>query len=695
MKNLKKRKTYKKIYNVSSFKNKSIKKTIEKRYNILTILIFVIMFILTISLFNVQIVKNNYFISKVEQLNKTIITSSSTPRGRIYDRHGNIIVDNEAVKVIYYEKPNNVTIKEEIETSYKVATLIDVDYKKLTDYNLRKFFVLNNKDLSNSKITMEEWKLLEERKLTSADIESLKIERVTKKELDSMSVLDKEAAYIYYLMNIGYSYDEKIIKKENVSDLEYATIASNISIIPGFNVRLDWKRSYPYGDVFRTILGSVSTSETGIPYELKDYYLDLGYSLDDRVGISYLEYQYESILKGNKTIYQQNMDGSVDMIEEGSRGNDIVLTIDIKLQQEVEKILQEELLKAKKEPNTKYFDHAFVIISNPQTGEILAMAGKQIVYKNKEYKFYDYTSGIITTSVTAGSIVKGASNTVGYMNNALYIGEKRSDECIKIASTPLKCSWTKLGTLDDVTALKYSSNVFQFKTAIKVGQGVYKYNYPLEINPIAFDIYRKTFNEYGLGVLTGIDLPNESLGYNGTSTLAGHLLDFSIGQYDTYTPIQLSQYINTIANSGYRLKPYLLKAVYSPTKDGLTHLLYENEPVILNKVNILDEYMERIKEGFRQVMSVGGTGSAYMNSKYKGAGKTGTSESFIDSDQDGMIDKETMSNTFGGYAPYNNPEVSFTVVSPNVYYHDKSTTRSAVNRRISYRISQKYFELYK
>lgn len=61
--------------------------------------------------------------------------------------------------------------------------------------------------------------------------------------------------------------------------------------------------------------------------------------------------------------------------------------------------------------------------------------------------------------------------------------------------------------MDDVLALRYSSNVFQFKTAIKVGGGVYEYNKPLNINKEAFEIYRKTFAEFGLGVKTGIDLP--------------------------------------------------------------------------------------------------------------------------------------------------------------------------------------------
>ena len=687
-------KKYKKIYNVSYIKNKDIKETVEKRYSILIGLIIVIIVILATNLFIVQVIKHDFYVNKVSQLKQNIVTSTSTPRGRIYDRNGKIIVDNKAVKVIYYKKPSGVTTKEEIEVAYKVANMITLDYKNLTENNLRKFWVLNNSDLAKEKITAEEWQLLDERKLTSNDIESLKIERVSEEDLASYDKTDKTAAYIYFLMNKGYSFDEKVIKKEDVTDKEYALIAENINNIKGFDVRLDWERVYPYGDVFRTILGTVSTTESGIPYELKDYYLNLGYELNDRVGTSYLEYQYESILKGEKTVYQILDDGTRKIIDEGSRGKDIVLTIDIELQKAIEEVLEEEVINGKDYPNTKYYNRSFAIISDPNTGEILAMAGKQVVLENGEYKVYDYTPGIVTTPVTAGSIVKGASHAVGYKTGALKIGERRDDSCIKIANTPLKCSWTTLGSVDDIGALKYSSNVFQFHTAIKVGGGVYKYNQELNINPEAFTIYRNTFKEFGLGVKTGIDLPVESLGYTSDSTLAGHLLDFSIGQFDTYTPIQLSQYINTIANGGYRIEPHLLKAVYNPTKDGLTDLLYEVKPVILNKITLEDKYLERIKLGFREGV-VSGIANGYVDSKYKPAAKTGTSESFIDTDGDGVIDTQTMSNTFGAYAPYDNPEVSFVIVSPDIYYHDTSTSRAPINRIISNRISQKYFEIYK
>ena len=679
-------KKYKKIYNVES-KKRNIKDIIEKRYIIMIIIICIVMIVLGLNLFFIQVIKHDFYVNKVEQLNRNVIFSNSTPRGRIYDRNGKIIVDNESVKVIYYEKPNGVTTKEEIEVAYKVADMIEIDYE-LEINDLKKFWILNNKEESNNLITDEEWQLLEERKLTNLDIENLKIERIND-QLDEFTDKDKKAASIYYLMNVGYSYDEKIIKDEDVTDKEYALIAENINNIKGFDVRLDWNRVYPYGDVFKSILGNVS--KTGIPYELKDYYLNLGYSLDDRVGTSYLEYQYESILKGEKVSYQIMEDGSKKIINQGSRGKDIVLTIDIELQKEIEKILEEEVIKGKSYPNTKYYNRSFVIISDPNTGEILAMAGKQVI----DGKIYDYTPGIVTTPVTAGSIVKGASHAVGYKTGALKIGDIRYDECIKIADTPLKCSWTNLGNLNDIQALKYSSNVYQFYTAFNVGGGNYSYNEKISINPQAFETYRNMFKQFGLGVKTEIDLPIESLGYTSNSTLPGHLLDFSIGQFDTYTPIQLSQYINTIANGGSRMKPYLLKAVYNPTKDGLTDLLYETKPTILNEVSLEDEYIKRIQAGFREVMTTSGTGVGFIDSKYNPAGKTGTSESFIDSDGDGVVDKQTMTNTFGGYAPYDNPKVSFVVISPDIFYKETSTSRAPINKNISYRISQKYFEFYK
>ena len=658
---------------------KDINEVIVKRYNILISLIIFVMSILVINLFYIQVIKNNYYKNKINTLTKNIVYGSTAPRGRIYDRNGNLLVDNKAIKVIYYKKNKNVSVKAEIELADLLSTKLEID-GNTTDKMLRTYFVDKNKEIADKKITEEELQNLKERKITVDDIYNYKLERVTNEEL---STVDSKSAYIYYLMNKGYSYDEKIIKK-NATDMEYAYIGENINSLNGVNTRLDWERVYLYGNTFKSILGSVSTSS--LPLNLKEYYLNKGYSLNDNVGTSYLEYEYDSYLRGTKNKYEVE-NGTYKLIEEGHRGNDIVLSIDINLQKEVESIIEKELINAKKEPNTEYYNKSFVIITDPNTGEILSMAGRQII----DGKVYDYTPGVITSTVVAGSVVKGASQLVGYNESVLKIGEVRNDSCIKIAATKEKCSVYYMGNINDIDALAKSSNTYQFNTAIKVGKGVYEYNKPLVIDKSAFEIYRNTFAEFGLGIKTGIDLPNETLGYKGTSTLPGHLLDFSIGQYDTYTPIQIAQYISTLANNGNRMKLNLVNKAYSSDGD----LIYEYKPIKLNKVNTKDEYIDRVKKGFI-ASSTYGTSYGFVDNSYYPASKTGTSQSFIDTNNDSIVDTETISNSFVSFAPYNNPKVAFAIISPDISHNKGSPYyRSSVNKRIAQQVIKKYFYFYK
>lgn len=671
-------------------KYKDIKEIIEKRYNILTLIVITLLLFLFVDLFYIQIIEQEKYQQKVEETKITTYEGSTAPRGRIYDRKGLLLVDNEPVKVIYYKKENHLSPLEEIELAYKIIDHIDLNYSKLTDRMIRDFWIQKYKKEATNKIKEEEWQELKERKITPSIIENYKRERITEEEISALTQLDKEAAYLYYLMNKGYAYSEKVIKIGDVTDQEFAYIASNIPFLKGFNVRLDWDRSYPYEHVFKSIFGSVSTKSTGIPSQLKEEYLKKGYTLDDRVGISYLEYQYDDLLKGKKDVYQKTNEGDI-LLTEGNRGNDIYLTIDIELQKRIEEILEEELIKAKKEKNTKYYNRSFVVVTNPKTGEILAMSGKMIQKEKDKMLIYDYTPGIFTSSVTVGSVIKGASHIVGYNTGGLTIGEKRNDVCVKLAATPLKCSWKPLGSLNDITALKYSSNTYQFYTAMKASGYHYTYNGSFGLNENIFKTYRDTFKEFGLGVSTGIDLPNESIGLVGKNDTGGLLLDFSIGQYDTYTPLQLAQYISTIANDGKRMQLHLMnKAISSTNQQEL--FSYENK--MLNQVKTEEKYLNRVKEGFKEVLKPGGTGYQYIASKYKPAGKTGTSQSFVDSDHDGKVDKETLSHTFAAYAPYDDPVVSFVVVSPDVYYESNGTYTTNVNKRITKRVSEAYFDLY-
>lgn len=599
----------------------------KKKFQILKITIFLVFIIITTKLFFVQIINKNKYISYVYNNTHTFWYSPSVPRGKIYDRNNKIIVDNEAIKTLYYIKNSENTLKKEIEIAYNLAKNIDIDYTTLSKNNYENF---------------------------------LKISKYNDDELT------KKTAYIYYLMNTGYSFAPKLIKKD-INDKEYVyLISANLN---GILVNNDWKRKYESS--FKSLIGNIAS----IPYENKAYYLNNGYSLSDKVGVSYLEKIYENTLKGHKSKYEIK-DGNLILIEPGKKGNDIYLTIDIDLQNYLDNLLEEELIKTKKEYNTKYFNKIFVVIVDPNNGDILAISGKQIIKTTTGYKVYDYTPGTFLNSYTSGSVVKGASHIVGYNTNSLKIGEKRYDTCLKIG-TINKCSWTYLGYINDIDALKYSSNTYQFRTAINVGKGKYEYNKPLSIDKNAFNIYRKVFNSFGLGSKTGIEF-DEVTGIKGTSTLPGFLLDLAIGQYDTYTPIELAQYISSLA-VGKRYKLKIVKKI----NDKII------EDSVLNEIETEKKYLDRVKLGFREA-AINGLGVNYIY--YKGAGKTGTAETFTDSNNDGIVDTPTINKTFVGYFPYDSPKYAFSIVAPDISFGN--SYGSNINQRISYNITKKIYEMY-
>ncbi|MBQ6498235.1 MAG: penicillin-binding protein 2 [Bacilli bacterium] len=668
-------------------------KVISGRFTFILIMTLIFFFVVLIKIIDVMVIEKKEHTDNLAVLTYSTIKGTSSPRGRIYDRNYNILVDNKSLKTITYRKQKGITNKDMIRVAGKLVPYIELDYKKLTERAKREYYFAKNKSLCDKLVTKKEKDKVVQRKMSQHDLDELKLSRIESENLN-FTEEEQKIAYLFYLMNKGYTYEEKIIKS-NVTDKEYAYVSENNDILTGFNTKIDWERVYPYGDTFKTMLGKVSTSTQGIPAEEKDYYLEKGYNLNDRVGISYLEKQYEEYLHGEKDLYKVVNSHETKLLKEGSRGKDIVLSIDINLQKEVERILSEQITMAKGEANTEYYDHSSVIIQNPQTGEILAMAGKRIVNGN----IVDNTTSILISPITPGSVVKGASMLVGYNTGAIHIGEYMKDECVKIAGIEkAKCSSVdNLGTINDITALAKSSNVYQFKTAIRVNGQEYYYNMPLIFKQSSFDTYRKMYHSFGLGVKTGIDLPVESSGYTSKDKAAGNLLDFVMGQYETYTPIQLSQYISTIANKGERLEPHLLKEVHkSSDNDQIGELDFKVERKVLNKVNTKPEYMNRVREGFIAVLnSPGGYGVGYMNPAMRPAGKTGTSQSFIDTNNDGKIDTETITSSFLGYAPYDNPRMSIVVTSPDSSHPNSNTDyASLVTYHITQAITAKYSEMY-
>lgn len=602
--------------------------------------------------------KHDYYYEEYLNATNKIVYGLNAPRGRIIDRNGKVLVDNIGTNTIVFHKLKNIDTK-------KIAHLLNTiipNIKKASIDEQKKYYLTFNE--TDSLLTEKEQELYNNRKISQAEVEEIKLARI--EPLLNYTNKEQQEIHLYYLLNKGYIYDSKIIAKD-VSDEICAKI--NISNISGLTCEYTTKRIYLY-DTLNDILGRTGN----ITKENKEYYLAKGYSLNDTVGLSYLEKQYDDYLRGEKAKYLVNEDNSLTLISNSKPGNDIYLSIDIELQLQINEILKKNLNKASNLKNTKYYNSSYVLVSNPNTGEIIASTGLMKVKDD----FHDITTNILTSSFTMGSVIKGASHTVGYQNNLIDIGTKINDSCIKLYQVPTKCSYKRLGYIDDITALKTSSNYYQFLTAIKLTGNKYKYNMKLEVEEKDFNTYRDTFAEFGLGSKTGIDLENESLGIKGKTIAPDLLLNLSIGQYDTYTPLQLLNYINTIATNGKRYSLHYLKEVKNKDK-----IIYEYQPNLLNIVK--NSNFNRIKEGFKEVL-YSGTGRGYTDTLYKPAGKTGTSEVVYNKD---II---TINQTYAMFAPYDNPQYCIVVISPNISYNnDYDNYIAPINRYISKEVSKLVF----
>lgn len=659
-------------------------KIFDIKLNIMSIFLFIFFIIISFYLIKIMYFNNNKYIKLLEEnTNKEYILSFGQ-RGDIYDRNGNLLVGSKEVYNLAYIKNKDTNIDSEIKLIKDIYNNIEIEYK-YNDNILKKYYYATHITELLNKLDNKIKSEYKNGNITKQDYLNSIYELITNDNLSSLTEKEKCYSYIYYLMNKGYTYERKIIK-ENLTEKEIEYI--NNKYIDELYIDTSYVRYYPYGSLFRSYLGSVGN----IPKEEQEEYLSQGYRMDELVGISYLEKEYEKYLKGTNTTYTIDASGKKKIVSEGKKGNDLVLSIDINLQNDIENIIYEELVKAKKENNTEYYNKAYSIISDPNTGSLLAAAAVGIIPNNTEYLKTDYLLDLSSVSITPGSIVKGASHIVGYETGAIEFNTTVEDGCIYIKNTPKKCSWKSLGTINDLLALKYSSNYYQFLIAIKVANGKYKENYPLYLDTNAFSIYRNTYNKFGLGLKTGLDIPNENIGYIGKDDNPGSILDFPIGQYDTYTPMQLINYINTLASGKNRLSLHFLFAIYE-NYNNKENIIYKKENEILNTLDINEEYIKRVQEGLSMVMSSGGTGSGYVNTKYNPVGKTGTAQSFIDTNNDNEIDTETITTSFGFYAPRENPKVSMVVISPNVSSL-KTNYTSSVNKRISRKISDLYFTKY-
>ena len=677
---------------------KKKKNHLPLRLNILFFAVFLLFSLMIVRLGVVQLVHGETF-REEEERTEDITIGTMVPRGKIMDRNQNVVVDNNALNAIIYTRYPTTTSEQILETATKLSKLITMKTDRITERDRKDYWILLHPEEAKEKITKEEWALFEEGELEDQDLYRLQLDRITEEEQNSFTKEELQILAIKREMDSGYALTQIIIKSD-VTEREYARVSENLALLPGVDIATDWERGYPYDETLRSVLGKVTTRQEGLPSEKVDYYVSRGYSRNDRVGKSYIEMQYEDVLFGKKGQIQNITDkaGNVlssTIISEGEAGKDLILSLDINLQIEVEKIIEEELAAAKGRAGNHMLDRAFVVMMNPKTGEVLSLAGKQYTKENGKTVMKDFALGTITTSYPMGSAVKGATLLTGYETGAIQPNTVFYDAPLVIKGTPPKASYRNMGNVNDLTALRLSSNVYMFHTVIKIGKGQYIPNGPLSLSADVFDTLRYYFSQFGLGVKTGIDLPNESIGFkNTTETSPGLALDMGIGQYDNYTPLQLAQYVSTIANDGYRMQPQILKEIHDPEKSGegtTGKMIYSSEPKVLNRIDMKKEYIDRVKEGFRQAFQEsGGTAYSHFNlasAPYSAAGKTGTAETRYYGPNESYRGSDTYNLTLVGYAPHDDPEVSFSIVVPWVNDSDQ------INKNIGKRIMDAYFEL--
>ena len=601
---------------------------VSRRLIVLLCFIIAITSVMAARLALIQFKDSDELAVKLEKYG-TATYSTDAPRGEIVDRNYVKLVQNTNVICATYYAPKKIK-DEQLKTSAKfLAKTINLDTSSISTRNKKDYFIIAYPDLADELVSDEEKAKLKEQNNYDSALLNLQIERITDEMLEEyMDENTLKYTHFYYLMKSCSSGSS--VLAEGISEEEASIIGENIDILPGIDVTTDWSRQYVYDREFSQVLGRVTTKKQGLPSEMKNELLALGYQNDSRVGVSGLEAQYENILRGSDSSYTLNYDSSgnpiVTSTKSGTAGSNIRLSIDWELQQFADSIIEEELVKMNSQ--NKFFNKMFFTLMDPYTGEIIVMSGKII---NKETgEVTDYAAGNYLDANLIGSTIKGGTLYTAFKEGVITPGTTFMDEPIKIKGTKEKKSHRDLGLINEIDALAYSSNVYMFRIAMLLGGANYVYDGPLKINDEAFETLRRDLGELGLGVKTGIDIPNEAFGYRGSKRTGGYLLDASIGQYDTYTNIQLAQYACTLANGGKRIKPHLFLDSYVTDADGLANANYTAKTEVLDDVSEQTTAFSQIKQGMRAcVTRTNGTCNSYWSSKsYVTYAKTGTAEDY-------------------------------------------------------------------
>ena len=646
--------------------------SIPIRLNLLFSIVILLFMAIIGRLLYMQVLNKDFYETKLASASKTKVTTSSA-RGEIYDASGKPLVENTVKQVVSFTRNNKMTAADLKETAKRLLTYVGVSSPTLTDRQLVDYYLADQTVYKKAVESLPREKRLDSdgNQLSESEVYNNTVESIDPSQL-TYSDDEKKEIYLFSQLNAVGNFATGTIATESLTDTQIALIASASKNLPGISISTSWDRKV-LDTSLSSIVGSVSSEKAGLPAEEADAYIKKGYSLNDRVGTSYLEKQYEETLQGKRSVKEIHLDKygnmeSVENIEDGTKGNNIKLTIDLAFQDSVDNLLKSYFNSELGNGGAKYSEGVYAVALNPKTGAVLSMSG--IKHDLKTGELTSDSLGTVTNVFVPGSVVKAATISSGWENGVLSGNQTLTDQPIVFQGSAPINSWYTLAygsfPITAVEALEYSSNTYMVQTALGIMGQTYQPNMTVATGQLeaAMGKLRSTFGEYGLGASTGIDLPDESTGFIPKEFDLANYINNAFGQFDNYTPMQLAQYVATIANNGVRLAPHIVEGIYGNNEQGgLGNLLQETTSKEMNKINISESDMSILQQGFYQVSHGGSaltTGRAFSNGALVSiSGKTGTAESYV-------ADGQQATNTNAvAYAPSDNPQIAVAVVFPH------------------------------
>ena len=453
----------------------------------------------------------------------------------------------------------------------------------------------------------------------------------------------------------------------NFGGLNQYTFATDVSLsmiteikeyaIPGVSFTYAIKRNYEYPGYASHILGTIGQ----IYAEDWEYYKELGYNMNDLVGISGCEYAFENYLRGIDGTKVLKFDSKGNLIDEYYKtmpvaGKDVYLTIDINLQMAAEDGLAENVQYIRDRGYNKDCRSGSLVAMDPNTGDVLAIASYptfDLTTYNLDYSdLYADPAQPLYNRALQGLYAPGSTFKLGMVVAGMQ-------EDVVQATTPLMCAGTYTG-LGGGYKPKCTGihGYIDAPNAICVSCNCYFYELGRQLGITRMNQY---CNFYGLGQKTGIELYEETgilagetyREQNGLATWQpGDTVAAAIGQSDNlFTPIQIASYACTVLNGGTRYSAHLLHSVNTYFTNETVKF---EEPRVLSTLDIRDNTLDTVKLGMKMMVEESLIVSNFMRRvPVTVGGKTGTAQI-----GGGQIDNAL----FVCAAPYNHPEIVISVV---------------------------------